>query len=84
MRKLVWNEELADIAQRWADQCVFGHDEIRDMCDGTLVGQNAYIGESSEEDYEDDVMASLGDAVDAWYNEVTDPGFSSTDINPYK
>merc|ERR1712124_144093 len=22
MRKLVWNDELAEIAQRWADQCM--------------------------------------------------------------
>ena len=26
MKKLVWNEELAVIAQRWADQCQFDHD----------------------------------------------------------
>merc|ERR1719228_2157842 len=27
MRKLIWNEELAAIAQRWADQCDFNHDK---------------------------------------------------------
>merc|ERR1711970_424124 len=42
MRKMVWNEELATIAQRWADQCRSGHDKNRDLCDGTVVGQNAY------------------------------------------
>jgi len=83
MRKLVWNDELGDIAQRWAGQCQFGHDDMRNLCDGTSVGQNAYLGETSNEDYPEDVMPALGDAVQAWYDEVTNPGFSSADINPY-
>ena len=28
MRALRWNEELAIIAQRWADQCTWGHDQV--------------------------------------------------------
>ena len=43
MRKLVWNDELAVIAQRWADQCIFDHDTARQKADGTWVGQNLYI-----------------------------------------
>ena len=43
----MWNEELAEIAQRWADQCTFGHDKERSKLDGTKVGQNAFIGYSS-------------------------------------
>merc|ERR1711892_622650 len=39
MRKFTWNDELAEIAQRWAGQRSFGHDETRNLCDGTLVGQ---------------------------------------------
>ncbi len=27
MRELRWNDELAKVAQRWADQCSFPHDE---------------------------------------------------------
>ena len=38
MRKLVWNSELEAVAQRWADQCTFGHDSTRDKLDGTSVG----------------------------------------------
>merc|ERR1712012_166653 len=49
MRKLVWDEELALSAQRWADQCHFGHDRVRDLCDGTYVGQNVFISYSSSE-----------------------------------
>ena len=28
MRALVWNSELEAVAQRWADQCTFGHDSV--------------------------------------------------------
>merc|ERR1711890_76714 len=44
MRELVWDPELEIIAQRWADQCTFGHDSSRNKLDGTYVGQNAYYG----------------------------------------
>merc|ERR1739838_1176384 len=33
MRKLVWDDELATIAQRWTSQCIFEHDKVRDLCD---------------------------------------------------
>ena len=29
MRKLTWNEDLATVAQKWADQCLFDHDKNR-------------------------------------------------------
>ena len=47
MRKLVWNTELETVAQRWADQCNFGHDTNRTMSSGTSVGQNAYWSAST-------------------------------------
>ena len=37
MKKMVWNEELEAVAQRWADQCTFGHDKKREKLDGTYV-----------------------------------------------
>lgn len=83
MRKLVWNEELEMIAQRWSDQCVFDHDEVRSKLDGSPAGQNAYLGKSSAEKTKDEVMEGLGAVVDAWYDEVTDPGFSADSIDPY-
>ena len=43
MRKLVWDEELEAIAQRWAEQCNFdSHDTNRKKLDGTEVGQNNF------------------------------------------
>merc|ERR1712106_138607 len=83
MRKLTWNDELAEIAQRWAGQCSFGHDETRNLCDGTLVGQNAYQGEADYGQYDYELNPAIGDAVNAWYNEVTNPGFASSNINPF-
>jgi len=46
MTDLEWNEELASIAQRWADQCVFGHDDNRATMDASTVGQYVYLGYS--------------------------------------
>ena len=83
MRALVWNEELAAVAQRWADQCTFGHDSERKKADGTYVGQNAYIGMSSQTSDQASLMASMGGSAQAWYDEVTDPGFDAANINPY-
>jgi len=83
MRKLVWNNELEAVAQRWADQCQFGHDSSRNKLDGTAVGQNAYWGGSSVESEEAAVQAGMINAAQAWYDEVSDPGFDSGSISPY-
>merc|ERR1719481_2033774 len=40
MRRLLWSHELETVAQRWADQCIFGHDKVKTKLDGTYVGQN--------------------------------------------
>merc|ERR1712183_56669 len=83
MRKLVRDDELATIAQRWASQCIFEHDKVRDLCDGTVVGQNAYQSGTDYEYYDYNVNPEIGDAVQSWYSEVTNPGFSSANINPF-
>jgi len=84
MRKMVWNEELELIAQRWADQCTFGHDSVRTKLDGTQVGQNAFIGYSSAQAEEGVVQAGMAQPAQSWYDEVTNPGFDSQNINPFK
>jgi len=83
MKKLVWNVELEAIAQRWADQCTFGHDSVREKLDGTSVGQNAYWGGNSQQQDEAAVQGGMTNAAQNWYDEVTDPGFDSQTINPY-
>jgi len=84
MRKMAWNSELTAISQRWADQCTFGHDSVRTLADSTRVGQNAYYSASSNQLSQSEVMGRASYAVDSWYNEVADPGFTNTDIKPFK
>ena len=84
MMKVTWNEELAAIAQRWANQCTFGHDDDRSKCDGTYVGQNAYSSWNSQESTWEEVMANTVDAVQSLYDEVASPGYSNTDISPFE
>ena len=50
-----WNDELAKIAQRWADQCTFGHDSKRETLDKTYIGQNVYTGSSTVQLSKEDV-----------------------------
>ncbi len=64
MMELTWDEELARIAQRWADQCQFGHDQDRNV-ERFSVGQNVY--ESSEFS---DGPINWNKAIDSWYDEV--------------
>jgi len=44
MNKLKWNEELAKVAQRWAEQCTEGHDDERGTKKYPKVGQNSGRG----------------------------------------
>jgi len=85
MRKLVWNDELAVIAQRWADQCTFEHDESRHKADGTKAGQNLFLKGSSNQYTFEELMQTVADESSlAWYLEVESPGYNSNDIDPFK
>jgi len=84
MKKLVWNEELAVIAQRWADQCIFEHDTNREKTDGVWVGQNLYLhGSSTQYTYEELMTKIPGESGDGWYNEVVSPGFNPNNVDPF-
>jgi len=84
MNKVVWNKELAKIAQRWADQCVWDHDKFRSKRDGTQVGQNmARTGLSSTRKNKKEMEGQLTSFVNSWYNEVEDPGFNGA-IEPFR
>lgn len=70
MNRLVWNTELANIAQRWADQCLSGHPRYNNQLDGTYVGQNfGYSGDSRKRN-EDQLTDVAIERVDNWFNEV--------------
>lgn len=63
MLKLSWDDEVASIAQKWAENCVLGHDSnYKRYIPGRFsVGQNLAMGHSS-----------WTAAIDAWHNEVND------------
>ena len=84
MRKMVWNTELAEIAQRWADQCTFAHDRVRSKKDGTRVGQNAYTASGPRKSESDRVQKSMGSVTQEWYNEVENPGFNPSRIKNFR
>ncbi|XP_063850951.1 CRISP/Allergen/PR-1-like [Scylla paramamosain] len=67
MEQLVWNPELAWVAQRWSDRCVFEHDSFADrkICSRDYeVGQNLYYK------WEGRKISNWKLAVESWYNEV--------------
>jgi len=69
MGELTWDDELAAIAQRWADQCAFGHDQNRDVS-RFKVGQNVFIeGESGRGKSN---LKSLEKGIMLWYDEVAE------------
>jgi len=69
MRELVWNDELAEVAQRWVDQCAGAHDSNRRTETFSSVGQNwaAMYGGNH-----DDSNAKATQMVENWYSEVKD------------
>ncbi|XP_063242903.1 venom allergen 5-like [Bacillus rossius redtenbacheri] len=72
MRTLVWDAELARLAQNWANQCVFRHN----LCGGD-VGQNLYTMTTTQRGPPD-----LAAAVNSWYDEVTK--FGRQQVSSYR
>lgn len=66
MMEMAWDDELAAVAQRWSDQCTFGHDTSRDV-PRFGVGQNVYQSSSSRREQADQVIRK---AIKSWYDEV--------------
>ncbi|XP_063843649.1 uncharacterized protein LOC135090578 isoform X2 [Scylla paramamosain] len=79
MRALAWDEELATVAQRHADQCVFEHEcpDCRRV-DRFGVGQNLFISFQSNLD----LRIQWSRAILSWFDEVAD--FPNTSIHPYQ
>lgn len=68
---------MAKIAQRWAEQCEYGHDECRDTIKG-WTGQN--VGYQGTTDSMNTIKPE--NIVQAWYDEVKDFDKSKID-RPY-
>ncbi|XP_069677996.1 venom allergen 5-like [Periplaneta americana] len=85
MHKLKWDDELAKVAQQWANQCSFGHDACRSV-GRFYVGQNVYI--SSTLGVKETDVQEWDKATQSFYNEVKDfnkdivPAFKSTSGKP--
>ena len=71
MRSLTWDDELAFIAQRWAEQCRFGTDENRDV-ERFRVGQNTYENDirAGEEVSSENTIRQAIMGLHGWYSEV--------------
>ncbi|XP_034244960.1 peptidase inhibitor 16-like, partial [Thrips palmi] len=70
MRQMEWDAELEQIAQRWADQCSFAHDQCRDSGRFT-VGQNVAIYFSSAAKF-----PPIESRVHSWYDEIRDYAYA--------
>jgi hypothetical protein len=67
MAEFVWDDELAEIAQSWADQCESVHDKCRDV--GRFsVGQNFGSVTTTSPEFSNDLEAH----IQRWYDEVKD------------
>ncbi len=82
MMSIKWDEELAMTAQRWADQCNFGHDVSRDV-ERFAVGQNIFEAglPGGNVELEDTVKEGII-GVNGWYSEVAQ--FDGSGVDNYK
>jgi len=80
MKEMVWNDQLAEVAQAWAEQCPKTHDHPmnRRICDGDYknTGQNIFnnLGHADKHMWEK--------AVQFWYDEVE--YMPNTDVDTYQ
>ncbi|XP_042876308.1 venom allergen 5.02-like [Penaeus japonicus] len=81
MRVLEWDDELAAVAQRWADQCMPGHDRSRNVPRFT-VGQNVAAAWTFDRDLGD--TPDFATQVEAWFNEVNQYGFPKGNVDPFR
>ncbi|XP_066960890.1 venom allergen 5.01-like [Macrobrachium rosenbergii] len=81
MRTMVWDDELATVAQRWADQCMPGHDRSRNVQRFT-VGQNVAATWTFDRDVGD--TPDFAKQIEAWFDEVNQYGFQKGNVDPFR
>ena len=71
----MWDEQLANVAQKYTEKCTFGHNNFRVAQQSTysIVGENIEVTTSSESNPEA--------AVKSWHNEVDNYHFDSNSCN---
>jgi len=82
MREMVWDEELARIAQRWADQCMPGHDHRRNV-DRYAVGQNVATTWTFKRMPPSRDSPEFKRHIMGWFDEVNKYRWRSRDISPF-
>ncbi|XP_034244619.1 CRISP/Allergen/PR-1-like [Thrips palmi] len=64
MLQMTWSDEVAGLAQRWADQCSFGYDECA-KTDAFRLGQSMAIWYSQDPQ----LFPAPEGRVEGWFNE---------------
>uniref|UniRef100_A0A0A9ZC82 Venom allergen 5 n=1 Tax=Lygus hesperus TaxID=30085 RepID=A0A0A9ZC82_LYGHE len=72
MREMVWDNEMAQRAQSWADNCVFEHDSNRKDSKGKYFGQNLVVTWAQK----DPGSPNIEKMIDTWFNEVYEHGYT--------
>ena len=80
MRQLAWDDELAAVAQRWAEQCSFGHDRERNVA-RFKVGQNVYEAGSFGRPSGEGAAPTIRAGLNSFFDEVK--LFSSRGVDRY-
>uniref|UniRef100_A0A0A9X092 Venom allergen 5 n=1 Tax=Lygus hesperus TaxID=30085 RepID=A0A0A9X092_LYGHE len=83
MKEMIWDHELANKAQAWANRCLYGHDpDRRHGRKGLLFGQNlshrdkTWSTDEGEWEVLSKMIAEWFDEVYTYYNDLSSPHFS--------
>ncbi|KAF6209046.1 hypothetical protein GE061_014789 [Apolygus lucorum] len=74
MREMVWDNEIAQRAQSWANGCVFEHDPNRIDARGQPFGQNMAMTMSYTKNGIDN--PNIESMINSWFNEVYEHGYT--------
>ncbi|KAJ9601118.1 hypothetical protein L9F63_000697, partial [Diploptera punctata] len=75
MLEMAWDEQLAQVAQRWADKCILAHDKSRHVA-RFPVGQNIAATWTTRKKVSPE--PDFATQVTGWFNEVRSFAFYST------
>lgn len=75
MKKMKWSNELAEVAQNYANKCIWGHNSARTTDTSVLTSQFSYVGENLYVTSRSTVDPSS--AVESWDSEKNDYTYSS-------
>jgi len=80
MLTMGWSAELAEIAQAWANQCVFKHSDFHD-CSGKFMSQNIYGAWGGSTGFPN---KNFSDAIETFHNEKNNYNLATDTCNTDK